>query len=57
MNRQEELLTGGERGCGRWSATGDRQKATISLMPDVDGIHVHIFESSQLEGLYVEDLL
>ena len=29
----------------------------LSLTPDVDGMHVHIFESSQLEGSYVGDLL
>ena len=39
------------------SAIGDGGQAAVSLMPDVDGTHVHIFESSQLEGLYVEDLL
>ena len=26
-----------------------------SLMPDVDGTRVHIFESLRLEGLYVGD--
>ena len=39
------------------SAIGDGRLAAISLMPDVDGTHVHIFESSQPEGLYVGDLL
>ena len=39
------------------SAIGDRGQDAISLTPDVDGTHVHIFESSQLEGLYVGDLL
>ena len=39
------------------SAIGDRGQAAVSLMPDVDGMHVHIFESSQLEGLCVGDLL
>ena len=40
------------------SAIGDDGgQAAVSLMPDVDGTHVHIFESSQLEGSYVEDLL
>ena len=39
------------------SATGDRGQAAISLMPDIDGMHVHIFESSQLEGSYAGDLL
>ena len=37
------------------SAIGGR--AAISLMPDVDRTHVRTFESSQLEGLYVGDLL
>ena len=32
------------------SATGARRQAAVSLMPDVDGMHLHIFESSQLEG-------
>ena len=41
----------------RLSAIGDAGQAAISLMPDIDGMHVCIFESSQLEGLYVEDLL
>ena len=39
------------------SATGDGGQAAISLMPDVDGTHVCIFESSKVEGLYVGDLL
>ena len=39
------------------SALGDGGRAAISLMPDVDGTHVRIFESSQLEGSYVGDLL
>ena len=39
------------------SAIGDRGQAAISLTSDVDGTHVHIFESSQLEGSYVRDLL
>ena len=30
----------------------------IPLTPDIDGMHVRIFESSQLEGsIYVGDLL
>ena len=29
----------------------------IPLTPDIDGMHVRIFESSQLEGSYVRDLL
>ena len=39
------------------SATGDGGQAAVSLTPDADGTYVHIFESSQLEGLYVGDLL
>ena len=39
------------------SATGDRGQAAISLTPDIDGTHVHIFETSQLDGSYVGDLL
>ena len=36
---------------------GDGGQAAISLTPDVDGMQVLIFESSQLEGLYVGNLL
>ena len=62
MNRQGELLPGGGRGGGRCrtegsSAIGDGGQAAISLTPDVDGTHVHTFESSQLEVSYVGDLL
>ena len=32
-------------------------QAAISFTPDVNGTQVHIFESSQLEGSYVGDLL
>ena len=39
------------------SAIGDGMKAAISLRPDVDGMHICIFGSSQLEGLYAADLL
>ena len=39
------------------STIGDRGQAAISPMPDVDGTHVHIFESLQLEDSYVGDLL
>ena len=54
------LEEGEEVGDGRTeglSAIGDGGQAAISLTPDVDGTHVHIFESSQLEGSYVGDLL
>ena len=39
------------------SAMGGGGQAAVSLTPDVDGTHIHIFESSQLEGSYVGDLL
>ena len=32
-------------------------RAAISLIPDIDGMHIGIFESSQLEDSYVGDLL
>ena len=38
------------------SATDGGQPA-ISLQPDGDGMHICIFESSQLEGSYVRVLL
>ena len=41
----------------RSSAIGDGGQAARSFMPEVDGKHVHIFESSQLEGSYVGNLL
>ena len=34
------------------SATGDEGQVATSVKPDVDGMHVHIFESLQFEGLY-----
>ena len=40
-----------------WSAIGDGGQAAISLMPDADGTHIHIFESLQLKGSCVRDLL
>ena len=39
------------------SAIGDRGQAAISLTPDVDGTHICIFESSQLESSCVGDLI
>ena len=39
------------------STIEDGGQAAISLSPDVDGMHVCIFDNLQLEGLYVEDLL
>ena len=32
------------------------EQAVISLIPDTDGMCAHIFESLQLEGLYVRDM-
>ena len=40
----------------RLSAIGDGGQGSISLTSETDGTHMHIFESSQLEGSYVEDL-
>ena len=40
-----------------WSAIGDGGQAAISLMPDGAGTEVRIFESSQLEGSCVGNLL
>ena len=61
MNRQEGLLTGGEKGEGRWSrrrvSIRDGGQAAMSLMPDIDGSHMPIFESPQHEASYVGDLL
>ena len=39
------------------SAVGDGGQAAISLIPDISGMHVCLFESSQLEGFYIEDSL
>ena len=44
-------------GAGGLSAIGDGGQAAISLMPDDDRTQVCIFESLQLEGLYVGDWL
>ena len=38
------------------SAVEDEGQAAILLMPDIDGILVHIFVSLQLEALHVGDL-
>ena len=38
-------------------AIGDREQAAISLMPDANGRHVRILQSSQLQGSYIEYLL
>ena len=39
------------------SAIGDRRQTAISLMLDIDAMHIHIFGSLQLEGLYIWGLL
>ena len=39
------------------SAIGEGGQAAISLMPDVGGTHIYIFQSSKPEGSYVEDFL
>ena len=59
MNRQEELLTGegkemGDGGAEGSSAIGGGGQAAVSPTSDSNGMHVHVFESLQLE---VGDLL
>ena len=39
------------------SAIGDGGQAAISFTPDLNEKHLHIFESSQLEGSYAGDSL
>ena len=39
------------------TAMGDRRQAAILLMLAIDETHAHIFESLQLECLYIEDLV
>ena len=43
----------GDGRAGEASAIGDGEQAAISLTPEVDGTHGHIFESLQLEGSYI----
>ena len=38
------------------AATGGGGQATISFMPDIDRIHVHILESSQFEDRVLTEL-
>ena len=47
---------GDNRAEGSWEIGGGGQ-AIISLMPEIDATHAHIFEISQLEGSYIGDLL
>ena len=54
------LEEGEEVGDGRakgLSTVWEWRQAATSLESDIGGTHIHIFESSQLEDLYVEDLL
>ena len=53
LEEGEEVRDGRNEGL---SAIGDKRQAAVSLTLDVDGMQVHIFESSQLEGSYVRDL-
>ena len=55
--RLEEGVEMGDGKIEGLSAIGGGGQAVIPLTPDIDGMHVHIFESSQLEGSYVRDLL
>ena len=47
----------GDGGAKRSSTIGDGGQVAISLTSDIDRTHISIVESSQLEGLYVGDLL
>ena len=50
----EEVGDGRAEGLSR---IGDRGQAAVSLTPDVDGMHVCIFGSLQLEGSFIGDLV
>ena len=52
---EEQVEVGNGRAEGS-SAIGDRGQTAVSLMPN-PGTHVHIFESLQLEALYVGSFL
>ena len=54
LEEGEEVQDG--RGEGS-SSIGDEERAAVSLIPGIDRMHVCIFESSQLDGLYVGNLL
>ena len=45
----------GDRRAEGSSVIGSGGQAAVILMPDVNGMQVHIFESLQLEGSYVEN--
>ena len=47
LEEGEEVGDGGAEGA---SATGDGGQAAVSLTSDIDGMHIRIFQSSQLEG-------
>ena len=55
--RLEEGEEVGDAGTEASSAIRNRGQAAVSLMPDFDGMHIHIFESLQLEGSHIGDLL
>ena len=54
LEEDEEVGDGRAEGS---PAIGDGGQATVSLMSDDEGMQVHVFESLQLEGSYVGDLL
>ena len=54
MEKGEEVGDGRAEGS---SAIGDGGQAAVSLMLDVGGMHIRIFEGSKPEGSYVGDLL
>ena len=54
MEEGEEVGDGRAEGS---SAVGDGGYAAVSFMPDIDEMHLCIFESLQLEGSYGGDLM
>ena len=54
MEEREEVGDGRAEGS---SAIGDGGQAAISFTHDLNAKHLHIFESSQLEGSYAGDSL
>ena len=56
-SRLEEGDEVGDGRTARLSAIGNGGHAAVSLTPDLDGTPIHIFEISQLEELYVGDLV
>ena len=48
---------GGDDRVEESSAVGDGRQAAMSLMPGLEGTHIHIFESLKLEGRGLNELM